>query len=70
MGKAEQGSCSLPRGVTLRQHKTGSMLVITFAFKGVLCREPLSKVDISPPRHEVCRTFAGGNSESNRRCHI
>lgn len=48
MGKAEQGSCSLPRGVTLRQHKTGSMLVITFAFKGVLCRELLSKVDISP----------------------
>ncbi|MGL4726151.1 MAG: Arm DNA-binding domain-containing protein [Scandinavium sp.] len=45
MGKAEQGSLSLPRGVTLRQHKTGSTLVITFTYKGVLCREPLSKMD-------------------------
>lgn len=45
MGKTEQGSLSLPRGVTLRQHKTGSTLVITFTYKGVLCREPLSKMD-------------------------
>ncbi|EOX9503393.1 TPA: Arm DNA-binding domain-containing protein [Citrobacter amalonaticus] len=47
MGKAEQGSLSLPRGVTIRQHKTGSTLVITFTYKGVLCREPLSKMDTS-----------------------
>lgn len=45
MGKKEQGSLSLPRGVTIRQHKTGDTLVITFTYKGVLCREPLSKLE-------------------------
>ncbi|EGT4258616.1 DUF3596 domain-containing protein [Cronobacter sakazakii] len=45
MGKKEQGSLSLPRGVTIRHHKTGNTLVITFTYKGVLCREPLSKMD-------------------------
>lgn len=47
MGKAEQRSLSLPRGITIRQHKTGSTLVITFTFKGVLCREPLSKMEVN-----------------------
>ena len=45
MGKKEQGSLSLPRGVTIRQHKTGDTLVITFTCKGVLCREPLSRME-------------------------
>lgn len=45
MGTQKQGSLSLPRGVTIRHHKTGSTLVITFTFKGVLCREPLSKME-------------------------
>lgn len=45
MGKKEQGSLSLPRGVTIRQHKTGDTLVITFTYKGVLCREPLSRME-------------------------
>jgi len=45
VGKKEQGSLSLPRGVTIRQHKTGDTLVITFTYKGVLCREPLSKME-------------------------
>ena len=47
MGKKEQGSLSLPRGVTIRQHKTGSTLVITFTYKGVLCREPLSRMEVN-----------------------
>ncbi len=47
MGKKEQGSLSLPRGVTIRQHKTGSTLVVTFTYKGVLCREPLSKMEVN-----------------------
>ncbi|ELX5323685.1 tyrosine-type recombinase/integrase [Salmonella enterica] len=47
MGKAEQRSLSLPRGITIRQHKTGSTLVMTFTFKGVLCREPLSKMEVN-----------------------
>lgn len=45
MGKAEQGSLPLPRGVTIRQHKTSTTLVITFTYKGVLCREPLPKME-------------------------
>lgn len=45
MGKKEQGSLSLPRGVTIRHHKTGETLVITFTYKGVLCREPLSRME-------------------------
>lgn len=48
MGKKEQGPVSLPRGVTVRHHKNGSTLVITFTYKGVLCREPLSQMDYSP----------------------
>lgn len=47
MGKKEQGSLSLPRGVTIRQHKTASTLVITFTYKGVLCREPLSRLEVN-----------------------
>ena len=47
MGKKEQGSLSLPRGVTIRQHKTDSTLVITFTYKGVLCREPLSRMEVN-----------------------
>ncbi len=34
MGKKEQGLLSLPRGVTIRKHKTASTLVITFTYKG------------------------------------
>lgn len=45
MGKKEQGQVLLPRGVTIRHHKTGSTLVVTFTYKGVLCREPLSKME-------------------------
>lgn len=45
MGKKKQGSLSLPRGVTIRQHRTGSTLVITFTYKGVLCRESLSRIE-------------------------
>lgn len=45
MGKKKQGSLPLPRGVTIRQHRTGSTLVITFTYKGVLCRESLSRIE-------------------------
>ncbi|MDK9373393.1 DUF3596 domain-containing protein [Lelliottia sp. V106_10] len=59
MGKAEQGSLSLPRGVTLRHHKTGSTLVITFTYKGVLCRESLSKMDVSPRSMKYAERLLG-----------
>ncbi|MGJ0639059.1 Arm DNA-binding domain-containing protein [Xenorhabdus bovienii] len=47
MGQKEQSEYSLPRGVTIRQHKTGSTLVITFTYRGVLCREPLSRLEVN-----------------------
>ncbi|MDE9545358.1 site-specific integrase [Xenorhabdus bovienii] len=47
MGQKEQNEYSLPRGVTIRQHKTGSTLVITFTYRGVLCREPLSRLEVN-----------------------
>jgi len=45
MGKKEQGPALLPRGITIRHHKSGSTLVVTFTYKGVLCRESLSKME-------------------------
>lgn len=45
MGEKKQRSLPLPRGITIRQHKTASTLVITFTYKGVLCREPLSRLE-------------------------
>ncbi|PHM67961.1 site-specific integrase [Xenorhabdus kozodoii] len=47
MGQKEQNMYSLPRGITIRQHKTGSTLVITFTYRGVLCREPLSRLEVN-----------------------
>lgn len=45
MGTQKQGSFSLPRGVTIRKHKNGDTLIVTFTYKGVLCREPLSRIE-------------------------
>ncbi|MEX0447999.1 DUF3596 domain-containing protein [Xenorhabdus sp. SGI246] len=47
MGQKKQSELILPRGVTVRQHKTGSTLVITFTYRGVLCREPLSRLEVN-----------------------
>ncbi|CTS07791.1 DUF3596 domain-containing protein [Escherichia coli] len=48
MGEKKQGSLQLPRGITARHHKNGSTLIITFTYKGVLCREPLSRIELNP----------------------
>ncbi len=45
MGKTE--SPKLPRGVTIRKHSQGETINITFTYKGVKCREPLSNLDVS-----------------------
>ncbi|WP_446470812.1 Arm DNA-binding domain-containing protein [Xenorhabdus stockiae] len=47
MGQKKQNELILPRGITIRQHKTGSTLVITFTYRGVLCREPLSRLEVN-----------------------
>ncbi|UFM68571.1 site-specific integrase [Leclercia adecarboxylata] len=46
MGKTE--SPKLPRGVTIRKHSQGETINITFTYKGVKCREPLSNLDVTP----------------------
>ncbi|HGY2355418.1 TPA: DUF3596 domain-containing protein [Citrobacter farmeri] len=46
MGQTE--SPKLPRGVTIRKHRNGETINITFTFKGVKCREPLSNLDVTP----------------------
>lgn len=46
MGSQKQTEYSLPRGVTVRNNKTKQTIVITFTYKGVLCREPLSRLTV------------------------
>lgn len=38
----------LPRGVTIRKHHQGETINITFTYKGVRCREPLSNLEVTP----------------------
>ena len=45
MGKTE--SPKLPRGVTIRKHSQGETINITFTYKGVKCREPLSYLEVN-----------------------
>uniref|UniRef100_UPI0035C6B29D Arm DNA-binding domain-containing protein n=1 Tax=Serratia quinivorans TaxID=137545 RepID=UPI0035C6B29D len=59
MGKKEQGSPSLPRGITIREHKTGSTLVITFTYKGVLCRESLSQTEVNSKNIKYAERLLG-----------
>ncbi|HBV9688224.1 site-specific integrase [Klebsiella quasipneumoniae] len=40
-------SPKLPRGVTIRKHSNGETINITFTYKGVKCREPLSNLEVS-----------------------
>ncbi|EOY5720770.1 DUF3596 domain-containing protein [Enterobacter hormaechei] len=46
MGTKE--SPKLPRGVTIRKHRNGVTINITFTYKGVKCREPLSNLEVTP----------------------
>ena len=45
MGSTE--SPKLPRGVTIRKHSNGETINITFTYRGVKCREPLSNLDVN-----------------------
>ncbi|HED6272776.1 TPA: site-specific integrase [Enterobacter sichuanensis] len=45
MGTKE--SLKLPRGVTIRKHSSGETINITFTYKGVKCREPLSNLEVN-----------------------
>ncbi|HHQ6553244.1 TPA: Arm DNA-binding domain-containing protein [Serratia fonticola] len=43
----ETTKIKLPRGVTIRRHAAGETINITFTFKGVKCREPLSNLEVN-----------------------
>ncbi|MDU4747759.1 site-specific integrase [Pantoea sp. UBA5037] len=58
MGKKQQGS-ALPRGITVRRHKTGETLQLTFTFNGVLCREPLSGMEVNPRNIKYAERYLG-----------
>ncbi|EKA0998510.1 DUF3596 domain-containing protein [Cronobacter dublinensis] len=45
MGKTELPK--LPRGVTVRKHSKGETINITFTYRGVKCREPLSNLEVN-----------------------
>ncbi|MFT4426390.1 Arm DNA-binding domain-containing protein [Enterobacter hormaechei] len=45
MGTKE--SPKLPRGVTIRKHSSGETINLTFTYKGVKCREPLSNLEVN-----------------------
>ncbi|TLI63250.1 DUF3596 domain-containing protein [Escherichia sp. E1130] len=45
MGSTE--SPKLPRGVTIRKHSNGETINITFTYRGVKCREPLSNLEVN-----------------------
>lgn len=45
MGTTE--SPKLPRGITIRKHRNGETINITFTYRGVKCREPLSNLEVN-----------------------
>lgn len=45
MGKTEPPK--YPRGVTVRKHSQGETINVTFTYKGVKCREPLSNLEVN-----------------------
>lgn len=57
VGQTKQNT--LPRGVMIRKHKTGETINISFTFKGVHCREPLSNLEINPKNIKYAERLLG-----------
>ncbi|WP_226571283.1 site-specific integrase [Mangrovibacter yixingensis] len=57
MGQTE--SPKLPRGVTIRKHRQGETINITFTYRGVKCREPLSNLDVTPKNVKYAERVLG-----------
>lgn len=57
--KKKQQDVVLPRGITARQHKHGKTLVVSFTYKGVKCREPLSGLHFSPKSIKYAERLRG-----------
>lgn len=57
MGKTELPK--LPRGVTVRKHSHGETINITFTYKGVKCREPLSNLEVNSKNLKYAERILG-----------
>ncbi|WP_140186952.1 site-specific integrase [Providencia stuartii] len=57
MGQTKQNI--LPRGVMIRKHRTGETINISFTFKGVHCREPLSNLEVNPKNIKYAERLLG-----------
>ena len=57
MGQTKQNK--LPRGVMIRKHKSGETINISFTFKGVHCREPLSNLEINSKNIKYAERLLG-----------
>lgn len=57
MGKTE--SSKLPRGVTIRKHSQGETINVTFTYKGVKCREPLSNLEVNSKNLKYAERILG-----------
>lgn len=49
----------LPRGVTVRKHRQGETINITFTFRGIKCREPLSNLDVTAKNIKYAERLLG-----------
>ena len=58
MGKKQQGS-ALPRVITVRGHKAGETLQLTFTLNGVLCWKPLSVMEVNAGNIKYAERFLG-----------
>ncbi len=47
MGQKKQNEINIPRGIMIRKHKAGSTINISFTYKGLRCREPLSNLEVN-----------------------
>ncbi|MDE1492656.1 DUF3596 domain-containing protein [Xenorhabdus bovienii] len=59
MGQKEQSEYSLPRGVMIRRHRAGETINISFTYRGVRCREPLSNLEITPKNIKYAARLLG-----------
>ncbi|CAG9426753.1 TPA: Arm DNA-binding domain-containing protein [Providencia alcalifaciens] len=57
MGQTKQST--LPRGVMIRKHRTGETINISFTFKGVHCREPLSNLEVNTKNIKYAERLLG-----------
>lgn len=58
VGQEKQRS-KLPRGVTVRKHRSGETINITFTYKGIKCREPLSNLTVNPKNIKYAERLIG-----------